>query len=310
MRPTALFAGYLALALILGALLAYPVYLWLYPAIDEPMYRFVTRSGMLIALLGLPWFLRHQNLADRRALGYAPPWPSLVRDVIMGLIIGVCIMLPLIGGLIALDIRIPDPDWVFSGANLALALLEGLLAGLLVAPIEETFFRGAMFTAVARHSGLWPAALLTSLLYAALHFLTTDYDVPAGALEWYSGLVSLGYMFEQYTQPAALVDSFLALIAVGMFLALVRARTGHIATCIGLHAGWVMTIKLTKDVTVTNESARFSFLAGDYDGVIGYLALALIATLAIVYAVMTRDRPQSPDAALKQVDRSAQSRAQ
>lgn len=294
MRPAALFTGYLALALLLGALLAYPFYVWLNPVIDEPMYRFVTRGGMLIALLLLTWFLRYQNLANRRALGYELPRRLFVRDVLLGIVAGVGIMAPLIGGLVLLDIRVPNPDWVLTGSSLALVLLEGLLTGLLVALIEETFFRGAMFTAVDRHSGLWPAALLTSLLYAGLHFLTTDYEAPPRALEWYSGFVSLAYMFEQYAEPAALVDSFLALFAVGVFLALVRARTGHIAVCIGLHAGWVMTIKLTKEVTTTNDNATLAFLAGNYDGVIGYLTFLLIATLTATYAVMTRNRQQAP----------------
>lgn len=294
MRPAALFTGYLAVALLLGALLAYPLYAWLNPAIDEPMYRFVTRGGMLIALLALTWFLRHQNLANRQALGYALAPRLFVRDVLLGIAAGVGIMVPLIGGLMLLDIRVPNPDWAFSGSNLTLALLEGLLTGLLVALIEETFFRGAMFTAVDRHSGLWPAVLLTSLLYAALHFLTTDYEVPPRALEWYSGFVSLGYMFEQYAEPAALADSFLALFAVGVFLALVRARTGNIASCIGLHAGWVMIIKTTKDMTITNEHAQLAFLAGDYDGVIGYLAFMLIAVVAVIYAILTWNRPEAP----------------
>ncbi len=300
MRPAALFTGYLALALLLGALLAYPVYLSLNPLIDEPMYRFVTRTGMLIALLAAPWFLRSQNLADRRALGYAPPH-VFVRGLIIGMAAGVSIMVPLVGALLLLGVRVPNPDWVFSGPDLALTLAEGLLVGVLVALIEETFFRGAMYTAVERHSGMWVAVLLPSVLYAALHFLTTDYDVLPRALEWYSGFVSLAYMFEQYTEPALLIDSFLALFAVGVFLALVRARTGHIAGCIGLHAGWVMIIKVTKHVTITNEHAQYSFLAGDYDGVIGYLALALIASLAVVYAVMTRDR-RPCDSALRGVD--------
>jgi len=299
MRPAALFTGYLALALLLGALLAYPVYIWLNPLIDEPMYRFVTRTGMLIALLAVPWFLRSQNLADRRALGYAPPRHVFVRDLIIGMAAGVSIMVPLIGALLLLGVRVPNPDWVFSVPDLVLTLVEALLAGVLVALIEETFFRGALYTAVERHSGMWAAVLLPSLLYAALHFLTTDYDVPPRALEWYSGFVSLGYMFEQYAEPVLLIDSFLALVAVGVFLALVRARTGHIAGCIGLHAGWVMVIKLTKHVTITNEHAQYSFLAGDYDGVIGYLALALIATLAIIYGVMTRDRRPRDSAAHK-----------
>lgn len=79
------------------------------------------------------------------------------------------------------------------------------------------------------------------------------------------------------------------MFAVGLFLALVRARHGHIAHCVGLHAGWVFVIKLTKDVTVDDPDARFSYLTGTYDNVIGLLALGLLTVLtAIYYATTTR----------------------
>ncbi len=294
MQPTAMFIAYLAIALIIGALLAYPAYLALRPVIDEPMYRYVTRGAMVVALIGLTSFLRHLNLNNRQALGYALPPRQFITTMLVGLLAGIIIMLPLVLTLIALDIRPVAPGWIFAWPDFMLAAFEGLIIGLVVALIEETFFRGAMFTAVHRHSGLWPACVLTSLLYAVLHFLKTRYEVPADQLEWYSGLVVLAHLFEQYANPNNIVDSFLALFSVGMFLALVRAKTGNIAACIGLHAGWVLAIKLTKDWTDADYDADLAFLVGHYDGVIGYLALILIAMLAIIYyALAVRGRALS-----------------
>jgi membrane protease YdiL (CAAX protease family) len=175
------------------------------------------------------------------------------------------------------------PDWVFSWPDLIFTVLGALTIGLVVALIEETFFRGAMFTAVDRYSGLWPAAVLPSLLYAAVHFINTDNDVAPGALQWYSGLVVLAHCFEQFTDPSTIIDSFLALFAVGVFLALVRAHTGGIAACIGLHAGWVLVIKLTKDITQIDSRAELLFLVGDYDNITGYLALILITIVTVIY---------------------------
>jgi membrane protease YdiL (CAAX protease family) len=286
MRPTALFIAYLAAALIIGALLAYPIYLAATPLINEPMYRFVTRSSMLVALIGPVFFLRYLDLDIKQALGYALPRRQFIAAMLVGLVAGVITMLPLIFTLVALDVRQVEPGWIFSWPDLMITVLEGLVTGLVVALIEETFFRGAMFTAVNRGSGLWPAAALTSLLYATLHFISTDYTVPTNELEWYSGLVVLGHMFEQFANPVMILDSFLALFAVGMFLALVRAKTGHIALCIGLHAGWVLTIKLTKDITYVDRGAEFSFLVGSYDNVIGYLALLLMGALTIIYYLL------------------------
>lgn len=295
MRPTALFFAYLGAALVLGAVIAYPAYAAFGVAIDEPMYRFVTRAGMLVALLGAVSFLRCLSLNNTVALGYGTPRREFISDIFKGLAAGVMIMLPLVLTLFALDVRTIDPQWVFSWPDLLLAALQALITGLIVAVIEETFFRGAMFTAVNRTSGLWAAATSTSLLYAAVHFITTEYDVPVHQVQWYDGLIVLVHCFEQFAEPAAILDSFLALFVVGLFLALVRARHGHIAHCIGLHAGWVLIIQLTKDITVDDPNARFSYLTGDYDNVIGLLALGLLTALTVVYYVAAIRGGQSTD---------------
>jgi len=68
-----------------------------------------------------------------------------------------------------------------------------------------------------------------------------------------------------------------------MLLALVRERTGNIALCIGLHAGWVMTIKAIKWLTDVDASADLLFLIGPYDGITGWLATAWVGLVALIY---------------------------
>jgi membrane protease YdiL (CAAX protease family) len=286
MRSMALFVAYLALSLVIGAVLAYPLYVTLGRVIDEPMSPFVTRSGMLVALLGIGFFLRYLDLNNKQALGYALPARQFIASMLTGVVFGVIIMLPLAWTLVLLDVRVITPEWVFSWPDFTLEVSAALVSGLLIALNEETFFRGALFSAVSRESGLWPAAVSTALLYAALHFMTTSYEPPAGELAWYSGLAVVAHMFEQFADPVASLDSFLALFAVGIFLAFVRAKTGHIAACVGLHAGWVLVIKLTKDMTSADHAATYSFLIGTYDSVIGYLALLLITPITLVYYLL------------------------
>ena len=45
----------------------------------------------------------------------------------------------------------------------------------------------------------------------------------------------LSRVFERYAQPLAFIDSFLALVMLGVLLAIVRWAYGAIAACIGLH---------------------------------------------------------------------------
>ena len=84
---------------------------------------------------------------------------------------------------------------------------------------------------------------------------------------------------------------------VGVFLALVREGTGHIGWCIGLHAGWVFVIQLTRRLTDGNPSSDLAFLTGDYDGIIGWLAMAWIGLLAAGYWRWSRRRVRSDEEA-------------
>jgi membrane protease YdiL (CAAX protease family) len=89
------------------------------------------------------------------------------------------------------------------------------------------------------------------------------------------------------------LDSFVALLMVGVFLALVRERTGHIGWGIGLHAGWIFVIQTSRRVTEDHPDSSLAFLTGDYDGVIGWLAAAWISLLAALYWRWTRPQPRS-----------------
>jgi len=129
---------------------------------------------------------------------------------------------------------------------------------------------------------MWGAILATSALYAVVHFVDTKVRIPVGELEWWSGFVILAHSFEAFTAPLRIVDSLLALFAVGLFLACSRAKNGHIGYCIGLHAGWVTTIRVAHRTSDENPSSDWSWMIGSSDGIIGYLAFAWLILLAVV----------------------------
>jgi hypothetical protein len=130
-------------------------------------------------------------------------------------------------------------------------------------------------------------------LYASLHFLGGKLRVPPEQVSWIHGFEVLSRLFERYAQPLAFVDSFLALVALGVLLALVRLRTGAIAACIGLHAAGVCTIFILRDATMVNPQAKLGFLVGQYDGVIGWAAAIWFAAIIIVYSVYQRQLSSS-----------------
>jgi uncharacterized protein len=286
-RAFLLFVALLAGALVVAAALTYPAWLLVGTVSVEPVHRVMNRVAMLLALLGLIVLTRRLGLSNRAALGYGVPQRQFTEQLATGWFAGVGLMLPLVGLLFALDIRQMKPGF---DANLVTLLGGAILSGLTVAFIEETFFRGVLFTAVARTSGAVAAVVAPSLLYAALHFLGGRLRVPADEVSWVHGFTVLGNLFERYAEPLTFVDSFLALFTLGVLLSLVRLRTGSIAACIGIHAAGVCTIAIVRRATVVNGDAPYAELVGTYDGVIGWAALAWIALIVAAYAYWSGKR--------------------
>jgi len=285
MWPFTLLTLYLAAAYAVRALLEYPVYRFANLFAEVPFRAVSDRTFMLIAMLlvGLPLFLKALNINNKAALGYALPKPQFIRLMAIGVVAGILVILPLIACLFVFNVRVVTTNDQLAWHNFALIALDGLLSGLLVGVIEETFFRGALFSAIYQSSGLWAALGLSSLLYALLHFDDSSLIISPEEVNWLSGIMVLRHSFSDLLEPARVIDSLLALFFVGAFLALVRAKMGHIALCVGLHAGWIVTIKLVKAGSELNPNASLVYLVGSYDGIIGYLALIWMGTLCLIY---------------------------
>ena len=283
MRALAWFLAAILGTLVLAALLAWPVW-QLAHAIqpDWPFHKIVSRLWQLLLLVGLVVAVRRLGLRTREDWGYGVPRRQFLRQTAVGFAVGLATMLPMSIAIVALGIRAVPPD--LTAAVMLEGVATGLVTGLLVATLEETFFRGLMFRAVSRESGIAFAVAATALLYSAVHFLA-HVRVPAAEVEWDSGLALLGVAFTNFAHPLTIVDSFITLALVGVLLALVRAGTGAIAAGIGLHMGWISVIKTTTYTTDSVAGAHYDFLVGSLDGYTGWLVagwslLMILAGLA------------------------------
>jgi membrane protease YdiL (CAAX protease family) len=285
LRRTALFFGYLFCALSIAAVLSYPLVQtgWL----DYEPQRIMGRLAQLIILLGLWPFLRWLALADRRSLGFAPPRAEILQTIKVGWLFGVLTLLALVTVELILEIRVPEDDWSSELPSLLSKALAALIGGLLIGLGEEMFFRGALYTSIRRGAGVAAAAGFSALLYAMVHFMK-PHALPDGMVfDGFGVWTMFAGVFVGLFQWQHL-DSLAALLAAGVLLALLRERSGHIGWCIGVHAGWVFVIQLTRRVTDGNEASGLAFLVGGYDGVIGWLGAAWITLLAVVYWWMTK----------------------
>lgn len=278
MRATSLFFAFLCGCLILGALLTYPLVLSGWFAIEPA--RIMSRLTQVFILLGAWPFLRWCGVSDRVSLGYGVQRRCFLRALGLGWLMGVALLLVPALVLVQTAVLVPSP--LVTWDQIARKAVQALAAGLLIAWLEETFFRGALWSAIRRHGGWVPAAVGSAVLYAIVHFMKPA-GLPAGmAFDWSGAFTMFTQVFVAGLDWQDL-DSAATLFLAGLLLALVRERTGHIGWCIGLHAGWVWVIQITRKVTDPNPESPLAFLVGSYDSFLGWLVLAWIALVVVAY---------------------------
>jgi membrane protease YdiL (CAAX protease family) len=272
MRSFLWFAALIAVGFGVVAITAYPVWLVVHPHFAFAFHRVASRIGYLFLAASLYPLLRFLGLANRRALGYGLPARAFGREFVLALGLGIASMLPVVILMFALGLREPKPESALQPMLWLLIASKGLITALFVSFGEETFTRGALYSGIARDSGPRLAIVLSALVYAAFHFIGRVRIAPEDVTAW-SGAQWVADSLRAFAHPLPIADAFLALTAVGVLLALVRARTGAIAACIGLHAGWVWVITTVRDTSTANRNHPLGWLLSDFDGVVGWLLL-------------------------------------
>jgi membrane protease YdiL (CAAX protease family) len=278
MRALSYFAGLVVAALGLVAIATEPAWLLVNHFAHVPFHRVGNRIAMLGLAIGLLVVARRLAVNNRAAMGYGVRRGVFLAELLRGLALGVLFMLPLAGLMVALGLRDVNAGLTLGVAGKA--LLVGLGSGLVVAFIEESFLRGAMYTAVARESGVVVAVLSTAILYAAVHFFAR-FRIEDASVTLLSGLDLLRGSLGELARPRAIADAYLCLAAVGVLLAMLRAITGHIGAGIGLHAGWVGVMLAALRLTHVDRAAPHAQLLSQHDGFVGWLTLAWTVIAAV-----------------------------
>jgi membrane protease YdiL (CAAX protease family) len=281
MRAFAWFLGMFVVGFAVMAVVTYPAWLYFYPHFGWPFHRTGGRIGQIVLLVCLVLVARHLRIADRTSWGYGLPRRDFLRELVKALGIGIATMVPIIVIMALMGLRVWKGGVAPDAATLAKLTLRGFATGMAVALIEETFLRGAMFTAIARESGTRLAIILTAAIYAATHFFLSA-KIPADQVTSMSGLALVTGTLAKFSNPLAIADAYLCLFGVGVLLAAVRAETGHIAACMGLHAGWVWVITFVRETSQPNDAHPLRFLVSEFDGLVGWLVLAWTVVIGLV----------------------------
>ena len=171
--------------------------------------------------------------------------------------------------------------------RLASAAAAGIFAGV----FEGIFFRGILFMGLRAHSYSVRAYLLANLFYAALHFVRPGEAYFLDRLDLGAGFRHLGYTFTPFLDPLSLLPGLIGLLLIGAVLSFAVERAGNLYLAIGLHAGWIISLK---SVRVFGDFKRdqLGWLFGSSDpkivsGVAIWTAI-LLAGVAVHYLTKSR----------------------
>jgi uncharacterized protein len=280
MRAFGWFLLLIAASLAAMAAFTYPAWLLLHPHFDFPFHRIGERIGMLAFLAGFVLVARRLRLADRASLGFGAPRALYLRELCVGLVLGVITMSAVAASMVALGLLDFRKAAGYGAGALAALVGKRLASGLAVGLIEETALRGAMYAGIERESGTVVAIALTSVVYAWTHFLGS-FHIPAAQVSAWSGVALLHGTLQSFDHPLAIADAFLCLTAVGVILALVRSITGNTAAGMGLHAGWVWVMLVVHELSQPNRASPLAFLLSRHDGFTGWLVLGWTVVLGL-----------------------------
>jgi membrane protease YdiL (CAAX protease family) len=231
---------YAVAVVVVGALLA-PWVFWgihfIFP--NLPFRRVFDRTMLGVALAGLWPLLRALGVRTWAEVGFrrSSGW---WRASLQGVVIGIGSFMALAAVLMAFGYR------TFESPLPALfpSVLVFVATGAAVGVIEEIFFRGGVQGALQRASNMAVAVIVGSAIYSAMHFFKSKgIDVEADAVTWVSGFTHLKQVVTNSASVPGVTTGFVTLWLVGCVLGAAYARTGTLYLPIGIHAGWVFTLK-------------------------------------------------------------------
>ena len=220
----------------------------------------------------------------------AVPWRRLVRvalaaegarrrQLLFGCCVGVALAF-LYGGALLLSgsaVWSPAP-----AAYLLRKVVEYGVGAVLIAFIEELFFRAVMLRLMVRAWGVARGVLASSTVFAVLHCISGKYWVSPG----WDPSVGLGLLASWYADHEVGLAPDLRLIAglilLGVLLSLLYLRSGSLWASIGLHGGVVFVVKLFKKL-LERRADTPEWLLGDRLFIVsGVLWWAVLAVLILV----------------------------
>ncbi|MGA1191103.1 MAG: type II CAAX prenyl endopeptidase Rce1 family protein [Bdellovibrionota bacterium] len=229
--------------LLISSVITPSLYVWvrsLWPEIPWPYSRVFDRVIMVVALSIFVLRRKHFQVKHyKEQLSIHLAKPRLI-PVVIGFFVTFLLSLSVVPLLVAGGTL----QWSENSfGQVALRLLKVAPAALLISIIEEVFFRFFLFRSLRQYLSFGVAAVLTSTFYSVVHFIQPVKTWEFTNLEFSTGFTYLGLLIGRLAEPGFVPAAF-GLFLVGLVLCATIERTRSLLPVIGLHAGWVATVKV------------------------------------------------------------------
>jgi membrane protease YdiL (CAAX protease family) len=238
-----------------------------------PFPRIFDRTMMATLLLAMLFTARALNLGTLLRRGFAhPARPSIVR-AFRGFVVAMCALVILFALALAFG-------GGFGNSGAAIALIpKYLLSAIVIAIIEEGFFRAFLLGGMQGDFGNRVALLASAAIYALAHLVRSPAHFYVAGYEPAAGLITLAHSIDQFANPAIAIPTLLGLFLLGIVLGEAYILTGSVYFSIGLHCGFVLGAKLWPKI-ILDRAAIPWWIAGG--GAIPLIAGAAAWAIAIV----------------------------
>jgi len=170
----------------------------------------------------------------------------------------------------------------------SLKLFAALISAVSVAFLEESFFRGFVLQTFLKQFKKFKAVFITSAIFACVHLFSLNHFLKAikaaapDGTDLFDGFRLVMFFFEPLKHPELVFPGLIGLFLAGWLLAELTIKTKSLWAAIGLHTGWVFTIKVLGRIYKYPSSTQPSWFFGEKYAATGVLGWILVGFLILV----------------------------
>jgi membrane protease YdiL (CAAX protease family) len=255
----------------------------------RPFSRIFNRAFMISGFIVFFFCRRYLVTGELKAL-LAVDRRDAGRDLLIGWGLAVCSMIALLAVMAAAGVY--TPFFRLPLGESVSRFFGGLSAAIFAGFLEEIFFRGMLFRGLLKEGQVFRAYLLANVFYSALHFVKPGERYFLDGIEPLAGFKHLLTTFAPFLEPLEILPGVFGLFLIGVVLSFALARTGNLYLAIGLHAGWVLGLKMVRVFGDFNrEGLGWAFGSSDPKIVSGVATWIGVLLVGLAVHRLTRRSP-------------------